>query len=145
MKQAAAFPPNFIHSLDAAHMMYTAIACKKEGLTFAAVHDSYWTHATDIDCMSEKIRSCFVAMHKEDIMGNLKEEFEIRNYGHKYPATIRLDAAEKARVKDQLSAVGSVSARKSLFTVWVDLKFPSLPEVGKFDIGQIRDSKYFFH
>lgn len=26
--QATAFPPNFIHSLDATHMMMTALACK---------------------------------------------------------------------------------------------------------------------
>jgi DNA-directed RNA polymerase len=26
--QASAFPPNFIHSLDATHMMLTALACQ---------------------------------------------------------------------------------------------------------------------
>ena len=30
-KQRTAFPPNFIHSLDSAHMMLTAIACDKSG------------------------------------------------------------------------------------------------------------------
>jgi DNA-directed RNA polymerase len=44
-KQRSAFPPNFIHSVDSAHMMLTAIACNKAGLSFAGVHDSYWTHA----------------------------------------------------------------------------------------------------
>lgn len=28
IKQASAFPPNFIHSLDATHMMLTALECK---------------------------------------------------------------------------------------------------------------------
>lgn len=28
MKQASAFPPNFIHSLDATHMMLTALECR---------------------------------------------------------------------------------------------------------------------
>ena len=27
MKQASAFPPNFVHSLDATHMMLTALEC----------------------------------------------------------------------------------------------------------------------
>jgi DNA-directed RNA polymerase len=27
-KQATAFPPNFIHSLDATHMLLTALRCK---------------------------------------------------------------------------------------------------------------------
>jgi DNA-directed RNA polymerase len=44
-KQRSAFPPNYIHSVDSAHMMLTAIACNKVGLSFAGVHDSYWTHA----------------------------------------------------------------------------------------------------
>ena len=30
-KQRTAFPPNYIHSLDSAHMMLTAIACSKAG------------------------------------------------------------------------------------------------------------------
>ena len=44
-KQRSAFPPNFIHSIDSAHMMKTAVACHEAGLTFAGVHDSFWTHA----------------------------------------------------------------------------------------------------
>lgn len=27
-KQTSAFPPNFVHSLDSSHMMYTAEVCK---------------------------------------------------------------------------------------------------------------------
>lgn len=27
-KQASAFPPNFVHSLDATHMMLTALECQ---------------------------------------------------------------------------------------------------------------------
>lgn len=30
-----AFPPNFVHSLDSSHMMMTAVACGKAGITFA--------------------------------------------------------------------------------------------------------------
>lgn len=30
-KQRTAFPPNYIHSLDSAHMMLTAVACDKAG------------------------------------------------------------------------------------------------------------------
>ena len=41
-KQNTAFPPNFVHSIDSTHMMYTALKCREMGVTFAAVHDSYW-------------------------------------------------------------------------------------------------------
>ncbi|XVF20882.1 hypothetical protein REPUB_Repub12eG0041700 [Reevesia pubescens] len=34
-RQRTAFPPNFVHSLDGSHMMMTAVASKKAGLTFA--------------------------------------------------------------------------------------------------------------
>eukprot|EP00300_Choanocystis_sp_HF-7_P010152 c16814_g1_i2.p1 GENE.c16814_g1_i2~~c16814_g1_i2.p1 ORF type:complete len:1001 (+),score=178.98 c16814_g1_i2:424-3003(+) len=54
-QQKTAFPPNFVHSLDATHMMMTALECEKLGLTFAAVHDSYWTHPGDVDTMNRVI------------------------------------------------------------------------------------------
>jgi DNA-directed RNA polymerase len=47
-KQRSAFPPNFIHSLDATHMLLTSLKMKEKNLTFAAVHDSYWTHASNV-------------------------------------------------------------------------------------------------
>lgn len=55
-KQRTAFPPNYIHSLDSAHMMLTARACQKEGISFAGVHDSYWTHAGTVDDMNRILR-----------------------------------------------------------------------------------------
>ena len=42
------FPPNFIHSLDATHMLRTAERCLDAGLAFAAVHDCFWTHANSV-------------------------------------------------------------------------------------------------
>lgn len=44
------------------------------GLTFASVHDSYWTHACDIDTMSSVIRDTFIALHSSDVLGKLREE-----------------------------------------------------------------------
>jgi DNA-directed RNA polymerase len=35
VKQSAAFPPNFVHSLDATHMMLTALECRVSGSTYA--------------------------------------------------------------------------------------------------------------
>ncbi|KAL8690701.1 MAG: hypothetical protein Q9218_003913 [Villophora microphyllina] len=80
-KQLSAFPPNFIHSLDATHMLLSALACDKQGLTFSAVHDSFWTHAADVDTMNRILRDCFIKMHSEDIIGRLGAEFAIRYKG----------------------------------------------------------------
>lgn len=83
-KQLQAFPPNFIHSLDATHMMLSALRCKELGITFASIHDSFWTHACDVDRMSVALRDAFVQMHKEDIIGRLREEFQTRYKGCMY-------------------------------------------------------------
>lgn len=80
-KQQTAFPPNFIHSLDATHMLMTAAACGEDNLHFASVHDSYWTHAADVDKMSEHIRNQFVRLHEENLIVKLRDEFERRYKG----------------------------------------------------------------
>lgn len=38
-RQVSAFPPNFVHSLDASHMLLTALEMQKRGLNFSAVHE----------------------------------------------------------------------------------------------------------
>ena len=77
-KQLQAFPPNFIHSLDASHMMLSALKCNEVGLTFSAVHDSFWTHASNVDTMNSILRDAMIRMHSEDIVGRLREEFQVR-------------------------------------------------------------------
>ncbi|PFX31945.1 DNA-directed RNA polymerase, mitochondrial [Stylophora pistillata] len=56
-KQRGAFPPNFVHSLDSTHMMLTALYCQRSGSTFASVHDSFWTHAANVDVMNRLAKS----------------------------------------------------------------------------------------
>ena len=45
-----------------------------QGLTFASVHDSYWTHASSIDHMSALIRDTFIALHSSNVLANLHKE-----------------------------------------------------------------------
>ena len=80
-KQLQAFPPNFIHSLDASHMLLSAMDCHRRGLEFAAVHDSFWTHAADVDTMNQVLRDSFIRIHSEDVIGRLAAEFEARYRG----------------------------------------------------------------
>lgn len=77
-RQKAGFPPNFIHSLDASHMLLSAAGCRDNGLDFASVHDSYWTHASDVDKMNVVIRDKFIELHEVDLIQRLKEEFDER-------------------------------------------------------------------
>ena len=85
-KQMGGFPPNFIHSLDATHMILSALKCDELGLTFGSVHDSFWTHAGDIPTLNRVLRDAFVRMHSEDIIGRLAAEFQARYKGCWYLA-----------------------------------------------------------
>ncbi|KAK2039224.1 DNA-dependent RNA polymerase [Colletotrichum somersetense] len=87
-KQLQAFPPNFIHSLDATHMLLSALECHELGLDFAAVHDSFWTHAADVNVMNRVLRDAFIRIHEEDVVGRLSAEFEARYRGSIYLAKV---------------------------------------------------------
>lgn len=92
-KQLQAFPPNFIHSLDATHMILTALRANELGLSFSAVHDSFWTHAADVTALNETLRDAFIRMHSEDIIGRLAAEFKMRYQGHYYLAQVNKNNA----------------------------------------------------
>ncbi|KYK61347.1 DNA-directed RNA polymerase [Drechmeria coniospora] len=99
-KQLQGFPPNFIHSLDASHMLLSALQCDALGLSFAAVHDSFWTHAADVDAMNEVIRDSFIKIHEEDVVGRLAAEFQARHKGSLYLAHIDPSTAVAKKIKE---------------------------------------------
>jgi len=80
MKQRSAFAPNYVHSLDSSHMMLTAIECDKLGITYASVHDSYWTHAATVDPMNRILREQFVNLHSQPLLERLRLWF-MKRYG----------------------------------------------------------------
>lgn len=80
-KQRTAFPPNYIHSLDATHMLLSAAECGRKGMQFASVHDSYWTHAADVDEMNKTLREAFIMLHEVDLVDHLRNEFVQRYSG----------------------------------------------------------------
>ncbi|KAH8681540.1 hypothetical protein BX600DRAFT_25419 [Xylariales sp. PMI_506] len=87
-KQLQAFPPNFIHSLDASHMLLSALECDSLDLDFAAVHDSFWTHAADVDVMNRVLRDAFIRIHSDNVIERLDSEFKERYKGSLYLANI---------------------------------------------------------
>ena len=74
--QASAFPPNYVHSLDSSHMMMTAIECRKHGVAFAGVHDSFWTHAGSVNLLNTMLRHAFVDLHSRPLLKELKSELQ---------------------------------------------------------------------
>lgn len=111
-KQLQAFPPNFIHSLDATHMTLSALKCAEIGLDFAAVHDSFWTHASDIPNLNVLLRDAFVRMHSEDIVGRLAEEFKARYASAMYLAHITSLTDVGAKIKEWRVAYYRSSGRR---------------------------------
>jgi len=77
-RQVTAFSPNFVHSLDSSHMLLTALESDRRGLTFSAVHDSFWTHACDIDEMNVALRDVFVNLYQQPLLESLKQTWEMR-------------------------------------------------------------------
>jgi DNA-directed RNA polymerase len=78
--------PNFVHSMDSAHLMRTVNRCVEEGIVdFAMVHDSFGCHAGDIDVMHKVLRTEFVDMYRVDWMREFREEIQAQ-VGDEIPA-----------------------------------------------------------
>lgn len=77
-KQVNGAPPNFIHSIDATHMLMTARACRNAGIAFAEVHDSYWTHAGTVSRLAVILRQQFVALHERPLLADLLAQWRAK-------------------------------------------------------------------
>ncbi|KAL8747250.1 MAG: hypothetical protein Q9184_007627, partial [Pyrenodesmia sp. 2 TL-2023] len=120
-KQLQAFPPNFIHSLDATHMILSALQCEKQGLTFAAVHDSFWTHASEIETMNRVLRDAFIKMHSEDIVGRLRSEFMVRYKDCMYLAGVKAPSPVSKRITEWRGKFSRLpNLKKQLDSIYVD-------------------------
>lgn len=65
--------PNFIHSMDSSHLVFTINRCLDNDITqFACIHDDYGTYANDIDKLNRLLREEFINMYTNyDILGNI--------------------------------------------------------------------------
>lgn len=77
-KQVSAVSPNFVHSLDAAHLTLTVCDCYARGIrSFSMIHDSYGTHAANASIMAQSLRETFVQMYLErDILEEFRAEVQ---------------------------------------------------------------------
>ena len=68
-RQANGVSPNFVHSLDATHCRMTiklASEQPKPVTHFAMIHDSYGTHACDVETLDACIKEAFVQMYEDN-------------------------------------------------------------------------------
>jgi DNA-directed RNA polymerase len=70
--------PNFVHSMDAAHLVLTVEECKRQGInSLAMIHDDYGTHAADTQKLYDAIRHTFVGMYESnDPLADFKSQFD---------------------------------------------------------------------
>lgn len=74
-KQALGISPNFVHSLDAAHLMRTVLFCAQDGMQdFAMIHDSYGTHAGHASRLRDNLRQAFVEQYTPNVLQQFRDE-----------------------------------------------------------------------
>jgi DNA-directed RNA polymerase len=79
-KQKNSVAPNFVHSLGAAHLMATVVQTEREAgraLSWAMVHDSFGTHAADVELLGDVLRRTFRDLYEDrDPLGDLLAQAE---------------------------------------------------------------------
>jgi DNA-directed RNA polymerase len=78
-RQINGIAPNFVHSLDACHLMLTIMGANDEyGIdSFSVVHDSFGTHACDVEQLGMILREKFIEIYKEDVLEKFRLEQKI--------------------------------------------------------------------
>eukprot|EP00892_Ulva_mutabilis_P005213 jgi/Ulvmu1/3063/UM015_0103.1 len=161
-KQSTAFPPNYVHSLDATHMMLTANACHQAGIAFAGVHDSFWTHAADVAACRAALREQFVHLYQQPLLAQLHADL-VRSLeehaGQEAAARAEEEAGEAAAVgagQGVAPAAGAEGAAVDRGAVAQDgaggrgqpqvaTLITEPPEAGAFDLDAVLHSTYFFN
>lgn len=79
-KQKNGVAPNFIHSMDATHLLFTTASAFAEGIrSFTMIHDSFGTHCGNTEQLFHIVRECMADMYEtvepfEDFLEGLKED-----------------------------------------------------------------------
>ncbi|NCT81940.1 MAG: T3/T7 RNA polymerase [Comamonadaceae bacterium] len=74
-KQALGISPNFVHSLDAAHLMRTVLFCAADGITsFAMIHDSYGVPAGQAATLRDNLRAAFVEQYQANVLADFRQQ-----------------------------------------------------------------------
>lgn len=79
-KHATAFAPNFVHSMDAAHLHLTTARMVREnpGVSLAMIHDDFGTHAADAPALYDVLREEFYRMYLvHDVLLDLHSKYPV--------------------------------------------------------------------
>jgi DNA-directed RNA polymerase len=75
-RMANAISPNFVHSMDATHLMMSVCYATDNGVSdFAVIHDSFGTHAANVNMLGACLREAFVDLYSEtDVLSDFREQ-----------------------------------------------------------------------
>lgn len=74
-RQASGIAPNFVHSLDSAHLMATVGLGVRNGLyNWCMIHDSFGVHACDTSLLNAVLREAFVEQYTPDVLARFRDE-----------------------------------------------------------------------
>lgn len=68
------------------------------GLSFAGVHDSFWTHAGSVDVMNTILREKFYELHSQPLLQNLREELVQQSPGLDIPQVPALGGLQLEKI-----------------------------------------------
>ena len=99
-RQVSGIAPNFIHSLDASHLMMSVRAARDQGINaFALIHDSLGVHAGKTEEFSQIIRDAFCSLYAEndplgDITTHLLSQLDEKKKAPEIPGKGSLDISD---------------------------------------------------
>lgn len=117
---------NFIHSLDASHMVRTMAAFRAQGgRSFGAIHDCFMTRPSEMADLKRATREAFANMYAADPLAQ--------------PVRLRGGVSEGGT----FSEVGKVFGYASWYALAEECGV-SFPERGRWDPSEVLDSAWFF-
>mgnify|MGYP003575131098 CR=1 FL=1 len=66
--------PNFVHALDASHLMSVVCRLAKRGCDLTVVHDTFGCRAADVPAMTDVLRDAFIEQYRNDVLADFREQ-----------------------------------------------------------------------
>ena len=138
---------NFVHSMDAAHLMSTVNRLLKEGVTdFTFVHDSYGTHPADMPILNRCLREAFVRQYSQDVLRQFATSVALDQWAERgYDELVEreIDWGDGSPVHTDVTYVHvPVEPPIKVQQAREAFKIPEPEE--QFDIREVLESEYFF-
>lgn len=66
--------PNFVHALDASHLMSVVNRLAEQGCDLTVVHDTFGCRAADVSMMTDVLRDAFIEQYRPDVLADFRDQ-----------------------------------------------------------------------